>query len=123
MFFLPGVLGKFDDQLKATKEILIEVTKKEVAEIRFLKGEIKTVVTDSIINVTNYVRKYGEDDEAMGVVIDQDLVLALLSPLINEHVGGINEATAKAKYTIPVKFDSVQCFVDHWDTSIDLNEK
>ena len=44
---LPGVLGKFDDQLKVMKEILTKVTKGAV-ENRVLKGEIKTVVIDSI---------------------------------------------------------------------------
>ena len=73
---LLGVLGKLYDQPKATNEIITEVTK-EAAEIRVLKGEIKTVVTDPIKNVTNHVRNYGEDDEAMDVVIDQELVLAL----------------------------------------------
>ena len=45
----PGVLGKFDDQTKATKEILIKVTKGAVENCVF-KSEIKTVVTDSIKN-------------------------------------------------------------------------
>ena len=54
---LPGVLGKFDDQLKATKKILTEVIK-GAAENRVSKGEIKTVVTDSITKFTNYVGKY-----------------------------------------------------------------
>ena len=67
--------------------------------------------------------KYGEDNEAMDVGIDQKLVLASPSPLINEHVGRISEATKIEKYPIPVKFDSVQCLVDHWDTCIDLSEK
>ena len=44
---LPSVLGKFDNQLKATKEILTYVTKWAV-DNRVLKGEIKTVVTDSV---------------------------------------------------------------------------
>ena len=58
----------------------------------------------------------------MDVGIDQELILALPSPLIHEHVGGISEATAIAKYTVPVKFDRVKCLVDQWDICIDLNE-
>ena len=51
---LPGVLGKFNDQLKAVKEILTEVIK-GAAENLVLKDEIEIVVTDSIKNVTDYV--------------------------------------------------------------------
>ena len=78
----PGVLDGFDEKPKVTKEILTEVTK-GAAEIRVLKGEIKMVVAESIINVTNYVGAYGEANEAMDVCIDQELVLELPSPLIN----------------------------------------
>ena len=67
---------KFDDQLKSTKEIITKVTK-GAAEIRVLKGEIKTIVTDLIKMYTNYVGRYGEDDEAMDVSIDQELILTL----------------------------------------------
>ena len=119
---LPGVLVKFDDQIKATKEILTEVTEGAV-ENSVLKGEIKTVVTDSIIFFTDYVGKYREYIKVMDVGIDQELVLTFPSPLINEHVGDISEATVTAKYTIPATFDSVQCLIDHLDTCIDLNEK
>ena len=66
---LSGVLGKCDDQLKSTKEILTVVTKGAV-EIRVIKGDIKLIVTDSINMFTNYVGKYGWDDEAMDVGID-----------------------------------------------------
>ena len=61
----------------------------------------------------------------MDMSIDQELALALTSPTINEHVGGISEATATATaaYNIPVEFNSVQYLVDHWDTCIYLNEK
>ena len=59
----------------------------------------------------------------MDVIIDQELVLALPTPMINEHVGGISEDISTAEYTIRVKFDSVQCLVDHWDICIDLNEE
>ena len=103
---LPGVLGKFDDQLKATKEIVTEVTKGD-AENHVIKGEIKALVIGLIKNFTNYVGNYREDDEVMDMRINQELILALPSSLINKYVGGISEATATAKYTVPVKFDSV----------------
>ena len=67
--------------------------------------------------------KYWEDDEALNMGIDQELALALPSPMINEHIGGISETMTISEYTIPVKFDSIQCLIDHWDTCIDLNEK
>ena len=122
LMFFSGTLGKFDDQFKATKEILTEVTKGAV-ENRVFKGNIKTAVTGSIKKITNYVEKYGEDDEAMDASIDQELRLALPSLLINEYVVGISETTATSKYTVSVTFDSVQCLVDHWDICIYLNEK
>ena len=59
----------------------------------------------------------------MDMVIYQELEITLPSSIINEHVGGISEATSTVEYTIPAKFDSVQYLVDHWDTCIDLNEK
>ena len=59
----------------------------------------------------------------MDMGIDQELVLALPSPIVNDHVGGINEAISIAEYTIPVKFDSIQCLVDRQDTCIYLNKK
>ena len=34
----------------------------------------------------------------------------------------MSETTVRAEYTIPVKFDSAQCLVDHRDRCIDLNE-
>ena len=102
--------------------MLTKVTKGAV-ENRVLKGEIKMVVTDSIKMFTNYVEKYGEYNEVMDVIIDQELVLIFPSPLINEDVGDISEATVTTKYTILVTFDSIQCLVDHWDTCIYLNEK
>ena len=98
---LPGVLSKLDDQLKATKEILTEATKGH-AENYVIKGEIKTLVIVSIKKFTSYVGKYREDDKVMDMGSDQELVLALPSSFINEHVGGISEATATAKYTVPV---------------------
>ena len=103
---LPSVLGKFDDQFKATKQLLIEVTKGSAENI-VLKNEVNTLVTDSIKNLL-----YGKDNEAM-MDIDQELVLVLPGTTLNEHVGGTSEDTVTSECTIPVKFNSVQCLVDH----------
>ena len=106
LMFFSGTLGKFDDQFKATKQLLIEVTKGSAENI-VLKNEVNTLVTDSIKNLL-----YGKDNEAM-MDIDQELVLVLPGTTLNEHVGGTSEDTVTSECTIPVKFNSVQCLVDH----------
>ena len=51
--------------------------------------------------------KYGKDDEAMHMDIDQELALVLPALILNENVEGMSEATVRAEYNILIKFDSV----------------
>ena len=119
---LPGVLGRMDQQVQATKEMHVQMsTHFKKHNIDALENSMKRVVKKSFGKFAEHIGNFEDSDSDNDPQLDdpqlvsQEVLQDNNEVTTESSVKAIDDHSTIALYEIPTIFENIDCMMDHWD--------